>query len=777
MGGSGDDDDLKRVTSNGSAAMSELSGGRSDSAIFSTTTSPPNGTTAGVTFAQDGMGESYGVDLLGTSMTRNAEVVDPWLANQKTELTGLKGKAMKIMSHKVYSVLMVFCTAWALFMLDIGQLLGGRSVDTAMRWGLFVVFIVFAVEIVLELWVQGRSYIEFYFWLDLFTTLSLLPDILVLFLDVHGDNALNVFTLARAGRAARASSRASRIIRFIKVLNARRLSSRKVNVVDFEVDDDVNGSVLRQSTIGARFTESTTRRVVLLVMVVLVLLAVLDNFTQTTVLNYDDAVVVHLQALASAMNLMPWNLFQTNFLAPFVKRFPEVLVLVLGVQGEGRTVVVDRESVLSTLRVTDVLTITDGPSGAYLMVLDGSGVARNQAITSIILVIGIVIILGLGNFLFIQKADQLIISPVERMTHIVRQLAHNPLTQLKTHLLTANGETGTILQMLAKLVGLVQAGFGEAGSAIIAANMAEGGSVDVMKPGKKMRGIFGFCDIRNFTDITEVLNERCMLLVNSIADILHSNVHSRMGSANKNIGDAFLLVWKLDKPQRSSKKLSAVNSTLSGGDSNSLVAGNALCAFLATYNDMVEKKNERLNALQRKCQGISFEMGYGLHVGWAIEGAIGSRFKIDASYLSPHVNTSSRLESLTKHYSCPILLSGEFVALLAEPWRARLRMIDAVSVKGSSKALEVYTLDDLSRVEDPMNPPAPHTTPRITHRDIHREGMTSFRAGDWEKAAERWRAYHASTNDVPTKVLLDYIAEQKAKSPAGWLGHRILTSK
>ena len=34
-------------------------------------------------------------------------------------------------------------------------------------------------------------------------------------------------------------------------------------------------------------------------------------------------------------------------------------------------------------------------------------------------------------------------------------------------------------------------------------------------------------------------------------------------------------------------------------------------------------------------------MHFGLHLGWAIEGAIGSKFKIDASYLSPNVNIAS----------------------------------------------------------------------------------------------------------------------------------------
>jgi len=51
-------------------------------------------------------------------------------------------------------------------------------------------------------------------------------------------------------------------------------------------------------------------------------------------------------------------------------------------------------------------------------------------------------------------------------------------------------------------------------------------------------------------------------------------------------------------------------------------------------------------------------MGFGLHVGWAIEGSIGSFYKIDASYLSPHVNISARLEAATRQYGIPILISG-----------------------------------------------------------------------------------------------------------------------
>ena len=56
-----------------------------------------------------------------------------------------------------------------------------------------------------------------------------------------------------------------------------------------------------------------------------------------------------------------------------------------------------------------------------------------------------------------------------------------------------------------KVGALLAVGFGEAGSEIIAENIKKGGSVDPMIPGKKIMAIFGFCDIRNFTDATEVL--------------------------------------------------------------------------------------------------------------------------------------------------------------------------------------------------------------------------------------------------------------------------------
>ena len=66
-------------------------------------------------------------------------------------------------------------------------------------------------------------------------------------------------------------------------------------------------------------------------------------------------------------------------------------------------------------------------------------------------------------------------------------------------------ETEVLQSTLNKIGGLLAIGFGEAGSKIIAQNMQMGDDVDPLLPGHKCIAIFGFCDIRKFTDATEVL--------------------------------------------------------------------------------------------------------------------------------------------------------------------------------------------------------------------------------------------------------------------------------
>ena len=66
-------------------------------------------------------------------------------------------------------------------------------------------------------------------------------------------------------------------------------------------------------------------------------------------------------------------------------------------------------------------------------------------------------------------------------------------------------ETRILETSLLKICSLLAVGFGDAGAEVIADNIKSGGDLNPMIPGHKIIGIFGFCDIRQFTDATEVL--------------------------------------------------------------------------------------------------------------------------------------------------------------------------------------------------------------------------------------------------------------------------------
>ncbi|GMI38910.1 hypothetical protein TeGR_g12056 [Tetraparma gracilis] len=87
------------------------------------------------------------------------------------------------------------------------------------------------------------------------------------------------------------------------------------------------------------------------------------------------------------------------------------------------------------------------------------------------------------------------------------------------------------------------------------------------------------------------------------------------------------------------------------------------------------------------------KMGFGMHVGWAIEGAIGSSYKIDATYMSPHVEMSDRLEAGSKIFGVPINISHWLYALLSPKARKFLRPIDRILVEGCPTPMTVYTYD------------------------------------------------------------------------------------
>lgn len=138
--------------------------------------------------------------------------------------------------------------------------------------------------------------------------------------------------------------------------------------------------------------------------------------------------------------------------------------------------------------------------------------------------------------------------------------------------------------------------------------------------------------------------------------------------------------------------------------STSNLADMSIIGFLKTIGNI--NKNPKIldyknhSALAQAMPGYEVKMGFGLHQGWAIEGAIGSAFKIDASYLSPNVNLASRLEAATKQFGVHILVSDALVNICSRQTKKIFRKIDRVTVKGSRQPIELYTVDiDLKNLE------------------------------------------------------------------------------
>ena len=104
--------------------------------------------------------------------------------------------------------------------------------------------------------------------------------------------------------------------------------------------------------------------------------------------------------------------------------------------------------------------------------------------------------------------------------------------------------------------------------------------------------------------------------------------------------------------------------------------------------------------LNRRMPNYEVKMGFGLHQGWAIEGALGSFFKIDVSYLSTNVNMSSKLEEETKTYDTPVLISGQLHQHLTFECKRECRQIDNIVFKGHTQPTALYTCDvDPSQLE------------------------------------------------------------------------------
>eukprot|EP00746_Dinoflagellata_sp_MGD_P079291 gnl/MRDRNA2_/MRDRNA2_31686_c0_seq1.p1 gnl/MRDRNA2_/MRDRNA2_31686_c0~~gnl/MRDRNA2_/MRDRNA2_31686_c0_seq1.p1 ORF type:complete len:702 (+),score=116.22 gnl/MRDRNA2_/MRDRNA2_31686_c0_seq1:145-2250(+) len=215
----------------------------------------------------------------------------------------------------------------------------------------------------------------------------------------------------------------------------------------------------------------------------------------------------------------------------------------------------------------------EGQKFAFMFAFDKRRAVRLEAILNMMQTIFICIVLGFGALFFAKDSNALLLTPIERMIAKMEKIRDDPLQAVrlgdeeykrevnerrkrkeeeerrrpfwkrKPKLVKEPMETVVLEKTIIKLGGLLALGFGEAGAEIIGQNMKGSDTVGVnaMIPGHKVEAIFGFTDIRNFTYVTEILQDQVMLFVNLVAEIVHGCVDDFHGACNKNAGRASCL--------------------------------------------------------------------------------------------------------------------------------------------------------------------------------------------------------------------------------------------
>lgn len=371
-----------------------------------------------------------------------------------------------------------------------------------------------------------------------------------------------------------------------------------------------------------------------------------------------------------------------------------------------------------------------------------------------------------------------------------------------------NYETEQLITAITKITDLLRKCWGVAGAGIISANLARNKDGDTVVfnptvPGKLVYALFGFAGIDDFSNLLVSLEKDVMILINDLAKVIHNQVLrwglGDSGQCNKNLGSAFLLVYRIgefkdvhEKTAKAARVIFDKNITLGrrknarrnrrSGPFNSKIdtiqlaslpginafADRALLGMLKSFagihGDKSIRKWQEDFRLGAGVGAFSIEMIFGMDAGWAVEGAVGSKYKVDATYLSPHVNMASRMMSACKQYGVAVIVSEKFEELLSQTVRKKLRHLDTVTVKGSSIEQRIFTYDarhkgvnfflwrradedeeinasgydeqiwendqDLSRIRDHISP---------LFLDTFAEGLNFYLDGKWPQAIEKLR--------------------------------------
>ena len=176
-----------------------------------------------------------------------------------------------------------------------------------------------------------------------------------------------------------------------------------------------------------------------------------------------------------------------------------------------------------------------------------------------------------------------------------------------------------------------------------------------------------FTDVADFTAKTEKADPTDVMVYTSrYFAAMSETIMAHQGTVDKFIGDAVMAIWNapVDDP----------NHVL-----------NACAAVLACT-----RRNAALNREFETENWPAYQTRYGLHVGDAVAGNIGSADRMNYTVLGATINLAARLEGLNKNYGTSILVS-EALKARAEPAFV-FRSVDRIKPKGFAEAFTIYEL-------------------------------------------------------------------------------------
>ena len=635
----------------------------------------------------------------------------------------LQKQCLSVIENVYFLIFMTILTLWSLFSTDVKYIATGKSADAGFDAVMIFIFLVFMIELLVscfckpdyflwptwerkpgetlfELWYHRLTIGSFYFWLDLLASLSLLFDITL----VTGENYIQTGVAALISTGLRTAARSVKLLRLLRFIRLSKVFKYVFILADHfshkntTTRADDKSDEAQKSHVGEKISELTTQRVIVLVIIMLIIIPSLlvYSFQQTDTVAFQ---MVNNLAIQNATNssYSQGLIYMKNYIVATT----DVVDIQISYNANTPPITLYNDPIMSSLRKSEMLYIQSASTKPYVvttMYFNERSYVIEDSYYNMLETLFVIIVLLTATYFFSSDVNKLVITPIEYMVALVRKISENPLRVDYKTAGAADGfqeglETVILLSTITKIGGLMRVGFGEAGASVIAKNLAEssGGHLNLMGTGTLITSIFGFCDVRQFTDTTECLQEEVMLFVNRIAHILHGIVVQCSGQANKNIGDAFLLTWKID-------------DSIKGTPDESVLADQALLAFVKTLIELIRYETficnftpDATSRLYKRFPGYNVRIGCGLHYGWAIEGAIGSNRKIDASYLSPHVNFTEFLESSTKAYGVPMLLSEAFYKRLSPAASRYCRQVDRIKRADDDAPIGLYTYDcDLS---------------------------------------------------------------------------------